>query len=121
MRQKAGATILIAAGAAGPVLIQSAFGAASAVPLYANPAIYLLSGSVLFGMLLVALGYDTIRGNPEMHARLYQVVRMMIAFGAGFIAAGVTGGIEISGEWGPLTVKAGGPMACVLLFYKFDP
>lgn len=86
-----------------------------------GPSILLLIGSVVFGILLVAIGYKEIEKNPDMAPRLYQVVRMVIAFGGGFMAAGILGGIEISGNWPTVAVKATGPFGAVVLFYALNP
>lgn len=82
---------------------------------------WLLAVSVALGILLVVLAYGEIVGDRDMPARQYQVIRMMIAFGAGFISAGITGSIEIEVGLGSLIIKAGGPFATVVMFYMVDP
>ena len=77
--------------------------------------------SVIFGLGLIIIGYNYIASDPSVHPRLYQIYRMGVAFGAGFVAAGLAGSFQIEGKWPPVTVKAGGPIGIAVFFYAVNP
>jgi hypothetical protein len=81
----------------------------------------LAAGSVVFGLVLLRFCFTVIIGAPEMPDRAYQIVRLVIGMGAGFVAAGLAGPFEIETGWPTATIKAGGPTGVAIFFYLVNP
>ena len=80
-----------------------------------------IRASLIIGGVMIALGLLVaifVISDPDLAA---WIIRVTVALGAGFMAAGILGVIEITNPIGEVVVKAGGPVAVTVLFYVWDP
>jgi len=77
--------------------------------------------SIVIGVVLMLVGLAVLLIKPDASQRVFWVVRVLVALGAGFAAAGLLGTLEIEGPVLDLTIKAGGPFALTVLVYLVNP
>jgi len=77
--------------------------------------------SILLGILLILLGLAVLLMRPDASPQVSQVVRVLVALGAAFAAAGLSGTIEIEGKVLDLTIKASGTFAVFVIVYLLNP
>ena len=73
-------------------------------------AVFIITG------LVIALVF-----RKDLGPRVFWVIRVVVALGAGMLAAGILGNLTISGTWAGLSIKAGGPIAVTVLVYLVNP
>jgi hypothetical protein len=83
--------------------------------------IILAAFAVIFGVGLLWACFDYTRLHMDMHDRVYQIVRLAVGMGAGFIAMGLAGPVKFEGTYTGVTIKAGGPTGIAIFFYLVDP
>lgn len=77
--------------------------------------------SVGFGLYLMYYGLDLAIEKPGLSKLAFTIVRGATSLGAGFVAAGILGSIEINAtERASMTIRASGPIAVTALFYVLD-
>jgi len=76
--------------------------------------------SIGIGVLFIGAGLIVTLAKPGLSPQAFWVVRVIVALGAGFVAAGILGNIEITGR-AELPIKAGGPIAVTVLVYVWNP
>ena len=77
--------------------------------------------SILLGILLILLGLAVLLMRPDVNPQVFWVVRVLVALGAGFAAAGLGGTLIIEGPVLNIVIKAGGPFALTVLLYLVNP
>ena len=76
--------------------------------------------SVVLGLSLI-IGGLVFAVLVDLDPQTFFILRVLIALGAGFAAAGILGTLEIENPALDLTVKAGGPIAFTVLVYLVNP
>ncbi len=77
--------------------------------------------SIVIGAVLIAACLVIVLVKGDLSPRAFWIVRVMVALGAGFMAAGILGNLDITGTVLNLTIKAGGPLAVTVMIYLLDP
>jgi len=77
--------------------------------------------SILIGVLLILLGLAVLLMRPDANPQVFWVVRVLVALGAGFAAAGLGGTLIIEGPVLNMVIKAGGPFALTVLLILVNP
>ena len=85
-----------------------------------NPPIS-IRASLIIGGAMIALGLLVAIFVIQDPALAAWIIRVTVALGAGFMAAGILGAIEITNPRTELIVKAGGPIAVTVLLYVWNP
>ena len=77
--------------------------------------------SILIGAIFILVGLIVALIKTNLSPTAIWIIRVMVALGAGFVAAGILGNVEVTGPVAGLTVKAGGPIAITIIFYLINP
>ena len=77
--------------------------------------------SMIIGAVFIASGLVITLIKADLNDRAFWIVRVMVSLGAALLAAGILGGIEVSGDGFGLSVKAGGPAAVFVIIYLLNP
>jgi hypothetical protein len=77
--------------------------------------------SVVLGLVLIFGSLILVILKPDINPQGFWIIRILVALGAGFAAAGILGNIEITNPIAKYTIKAGGPIALTVLFYLVNP
>ena len=77
--------------------------------------------SILIGAIFILTGLIIALVKTGLSPTAIWIIRVMVALGAGFVAAGILGNVTIDGTIAGLTVKAGGPIAITIFFYWVNP
>lgn len=77
--------------------------------------------SIIIGSVYILVGLLVAVLKPSPAAHIIWVIRVLVSLGAGFVAAGILGTIEISGTVWDISVHAGGPIAVFFIIYAFNP
>lgn len=77
--------------------------------------------SIAIGAVFIGAGLTVVLIRDNLNSQTFWIVRVMVALGAGFVAAGILGTFEFGGPWLGLTIKAGGPIGITVLFYLVNP
>ncbi len=64
--------------------------------------------SILIGVVFIAAGLLIVLLKADLNPRAFWIVRVVVALGAGLVAAGILGNLTIEGTALNLTIKAGG-------------
>lgn len=77
--------------------------------------------SILIGAIFILTGLIIALVKSDLSSTAAWIIRVLVALGAGFVAAGILGNVEVGGPVAGLTVKAGGPIAITIFFYWVNP
>ena len=77
--------------------------------------------SILIGALFILLSLIIVLLKPDLGQQAFWIIRVMVALGAGLVAAGILGNLTIEGTVANLTIKAGGPIAVTVMVYLLNP
>jgi hypothetical protein len=77
--------------------------------------------SIIIGSVYILVGLIVAVFKPTENPQVGWIVRVLVSLGAGFVAAGILGTIEISGTVWDISVHAGGPIAVFFIIYAFNP
>lgn len=73
------------------------------------------------GTLLIVLCLMVVLIKPVIDARVFWIIRVVLALAAGLVASGLSGFIIVERKLLGLTIRAGGPMAVIVLVLLLDP
>ncbi len=77
--------------------------------------------SIITGVLFILVGLVVVIIMGNLSPQAFWIIRVMVALGTGFIAAGILGPIDFKGTVKNWTIKAGGPIALTLVIYLLNP
>ena len=77
--------------------------------------------SIIVGSIFILVGLAIALFKKQMSPQTAWILRVIVSLGAGFVAAGILGPIEIGVEWLDVTIDAGGPMALLVFVYWKTP
>jgi hypothetical protein len=77
--------------------------------------------SIVLGLVLIFVCLIIVILNPDLNPQGFWIIRILVSLGAGFVAAGILGNLEISGSVANITIKAGGSLAVTVLVYLLNP
>ena len=76
---------------------------------------------LVIGTVLIVLCLMVVLIKPVIDARVFWIIRVVLALAAGLVASGLTGFIVFEHKLPGLTIRAGGPMAVIVLVLLLDP
>ncbi len=76
---------------------------------------------LVIGTVLIVLCLMVVLIKPVIDARVFWIIRVVLALAAGLVASGLTGFIVFEHKLPGLTIRAGGPMAVIALVLLLDP
>ncbi len=77
--------------------------------------------SIIIGSVYILVGLLVALFKPTENPQVRFIIRVIVSLGAGFVAAGILGTIEISGTVWNVSVHAVGPIAITFMVYAFNP
>ena len=77
--------------------------------------------SIVIGLVCIVASLVTVIVIGDLSPQAFWIMRVIVALGAGLVAAGILGTIEIEGSLANISVKAGGPFAFAVLVYALNP
>jgi hypothetical protein len=77
--------------------------------------------SIVIGTLFIVASLNIALVNSNLNPTAIWIIRVLVALGVGFVAAGILGNVEVGGPVLGLTLKAGGPIAITVIIYLFNP
>ena len=77
--------------------------------------------SVIIGAVFLILGLLIAVFKSNLSPTAKWIIRVMVAFGAGFLSAGLLGFIDLGGSIPGWTIQAGGGVAVFIVVYLINP
>lgn len=77
--------------------------------------------SIVIGLVLIVVGILLVLFIKDINPPALQFIRILVALGAAFVAAGFLGYVTLEGNLENISIKAGGPFVIFVIIYFWNP